>query len=139
MNDPITIRPPRRDPAREERLEILRMLEAGTISADEAAQLLDALERTDRPPTTFADPPGPPTGPRARQVRIRITDGDSGQPSLNLAVPFGLIDAGLGIARRFAPESLLSSEVIEKSVAGGFRGSLLDLNEDGERIEIIVE
>ncbi len=139
MSDPTMIRPPRRDAAREERLEILRMLEAGTISADEAAQLLDALERTDRPPTSFGDSPGPTSAPQPRQVRIRISDGDSAQPSLNLAVPFGLIDAGLGIARRFAPESLLSSEVIQKSVAGGFRGSLLDLNEDGERIEIIIE
>ena len=138
MSDQTTIRLPRRDPSREERLEILRLLEAGTVSADEAAQLLDALERADRPAPPIEEAPRP-IGARAKQVRIRITDSDSGEATLNLAVPLGLIDAGLNIARRFAPESLLSADAIQQSAVTGFRGSLLELNDGGERIEIIVE
>src|SRR5215208_8460440 len=39
-----------RDQMSEERLEILRLLEAGTVTADEAATLLDALDRAALPP-----------------------------------------------------------------------------------------
>ena len=42
---PVPIRSSQRDQVREERLEILRLLEAGTVTTDEAATLLDALDR----------------------------------------------------------------------------------------------
>jgi len=140
MTEVIPPRPPRRDPVREERLEILRMLEGGIITADEAATLLDALDQAGRPslPPLVDDPTRPGAG-RARQVRIRITDSVTGLASVNLAVPLGLIDAGLGIARRFAPDRLPNAEVIRESVTGGFRGHLLDIDDGGERVEIVVE
>ena len=46
---PVPIRSSQRDQMREERLEILRLLEAGTVTADEAATLLDALDRATLP------------------------------------------------------------------------------------------
>ena len=49
MVEPVLIRSSQRDQLREERLEILRLLEAGTITADEAATLLDALDRASLP------------------------------------------------------------------------------------------
>jgi len=140
MNDLPLPRPSRRDAAREERLEILRMLEQGAITADEAATLLDALDRADRPSASpFAEEATQPIGGRPKQVRIRITDSDTGKASVNLALPLGLIDAGLGIARRFAPDRLLNAEAIRESVTTGFRGPLLDVDDGGERVEIIVE
>src|SRR5215204_166435 len=47
---PVPIRSSQRDQLREERLEILRLLEAGTITAEEAATLLDAIDRVVVPP-----------------------------------------------------------------------------------------
>ena len=139
MTDLVPVRPTRRDPMREERLEILRLLEGGAVSADEAATLLDALDRADRQlPPAVADNP-PPGGGRARQVRIRITEGDRERPTVNLAFPLGLVDAGLKIARKFAPDVLPNAEDIRESVTTGFRGHLLDVDEGGERVEIIVE
>ena len=52
MVEPVLIRSSQRDQLREERLEILRLLEAGAITADEAATLLDALDRASFPPRT---------------------------------------------------------------------------------------
>jgi hypothetical protein len=136
MTDP-TPRGGRRDPSRDERLEILRLLEGGTITAEEAAQLLDALERADR--AWAADSPTTPIGGRAKQVRIRMTDTDTGEASLDLVFPLGFIETGLGIARRYAPDRVPDAQTIQESITTGFRGPLLDLNDGGERIEIIVE
>lgn len=144
MAEPVTPRPDaprtRRDSAREERMEILRMLEEGSVTADEAAALLDALDRADRQPPSLDAESSRATGGRARQVRIRVTDGASGRSKVNLTLPLGLVDAGLGIARRFAPDRIGDMEAIRDSIAtGAFRGSLIDVDEGGERVEIILE
>ena len=141
MTEPLMPRATKRDPAKEERLQILEMLEGGAITADEAAALLDALARADRQTATSssADAASSPAAGRPRQVRIRITDGDTGRASVNLAVPLGLVDAGLTIARRFAPDRLPDAEAVRESITTGFRGSLLDIDDGGERVEIIVE
>src|SRR5688572_14250126 len=83
MVEPVPIRPSQRDQMREERLEVLRLLEAGGITADEAATLLDALDRAFPPPPSRAAP----RGPEVRQVRIRVTDSTNGKVMVNLAFP----------------------------------------------------
>ena len=49
MVEPVPFRSSQRDQLREERLEILHLLEASTITAEEAATLLDALDRAALP------------------------------------------------------------------------------------------
>lgn len=131
--------PPRahpRDQMREERLEILGMLEAGGISVEEAATLLEALDRAAEPPVGNGAAPRPAEG---RQVRIRVTDRSAGKALVNLAFPVGLVGSGLDIASQFVPEYLPTVEAIRESVGAGFRGSLLDVDDGGQRVEIIVE
>lgn len=131
--------PPRahpRDQMREERLEILGMLEAGSISVEEAATLLEALDRAAEPPVGNGAAPRPAEG---RQVRIRVTDRSAGKALVNLAFPVGLVGSGLDIASQFVPEYLPTVEAIRESVGAGFRGSLLDVDDGGQRVEIIVE
>lgn len=131
--------PPRahpRDQMREERLEILGMLEAGSISVEEAATLLEALDRAAEPPVGNGAAPRPAEG---RQVRIRVTDRSAGKALVNLAFPVGLVGSGLDIASQFVPEYLPTVEAIRESVGAGFRGSLLDIDDGGQRVEIIVE
>jgi hypothetical protein len=136
MNDTTPIRggQSRRDQAEDERLEILRMVESGTITADEAARLLDALGDAER-----AAPAPPPRPGRGRQVRIRVSDSATGKAKVNLVLPIGLIDAGLGIAQRFAPERFVDSATIREALSSGVSGPLLDVDDKGERVEIIVE
>lgn len=140
MVDPVPLRPSRRDHAREERLEVLRLLEGGTITADEAAGLLDALDRADR---AAAPPPNDGASAQraaqARQVRIRVTDSTTGRATVNLAFPLGLIKAGLDIAGQFVPEYLPKADAIRESVTAGFRGALVDVDDGGQRVEIIAE
>lgn len=126
-----------RDQMREERLEILRLLEAGTITADEAATLLEALDRAALPP-----PNGGSAAVRnaeARLVRIRVTESTTGRVVVNLAFPLGLIKSGLDIAGQFVPEYLPKVDAIRESVTAGFRGPLVDVDDGGQRVEIIAE
>lgn len=145
----------------EDRLEILRLVENGFMSVEEASRMLELLERADRisadpfgfafghtptepipsPRMAFA-PPAPPAPARGsvsapRNVRIRISDEEKVQ--LNLVIPFGLIDSGLKLAKRFAPDSLLDSRDIRTSIEEGFVGTLLDVNDDGQHVEILIE
>jgi hypothetical protein len=121
-------------------LEILRLLETGTVTADEAGTLLDALDEAERqPPLPTAEAPNRSAAGRPRQVRIRITERATDRTTVNLVVPLGLVDAGLKVGRRFAPEHLPPPEAIRDAIAGGFRGSLLDVDDGRERVEIVVE
>lgn len=132
----------RREGLREERLEVLRLFEAGTVDVDQAAALLEALDRGNRGEggaATGGPPEPPPTPGGGWLVRIRITDGETGKSSVNLAVPLGLVESGLKIAGQFAPEYLPNAETIRESVLGGFRGHLLDVSDEATRVEIVVE
>ncbi len=132
----------------EERLEILRLVENQTVTAEEAGRLLEALDRSDRSRSSrhetapfFPAPPPPPEHPGSRggNVRIRITDLSSGKAKINLVLPYRLVDSGIKLAKRFAPGHLLDSRDIRRSIEGGFSGPLLDLVDGEQRIEIIVE
>lgn len=135
----------------EERLEILRLVENQTVTAEEAARLLEALDRSDRDrQDTVAFMPGvppipqrafapPPPRPRGRNVRIRITDVDEDETKLNLVLPHPLLEAGLKMAKRFAPDHLLEARDIRESIDEGFEGPILDILDDDQRVEIIVE
>ena len=137
MLEPVAIRSSQRDQLREERLEILRLLEAGAITADEAATLLDALDRASFPPPNSGSTSS--RSPEACLVRIRVTDSTTGRAVVNLAFPLGLIKSGLDIAGQFVPEYLPKVDAIRESVTAGFRGPLVDIDDGGQRVEIIAE
>jgi hypothetical protein len=126
-----------RDQMREGRLEILRMFETGAITVDEAATLLEALDRAGISPV--ASESTAPRGAESRQIRIRVTDSETTKAMVNLAFPLGLLKSGLDIAGQFVPEYLPKAEAIRESISAGFRGSLVDVDDGGRRVEIIVE
>jgi hypothetical protein len=114
------------------------MLQAGTITAEEAATLLEALDRSVAPPPHPA-PGAAARAPEVRQVRIRVTDSTNGKAMVNLAFPLGLIKSGLDIAGQFVPDYLPKADAIRESVSGGFRGALVDVDDGTQRVEIIAE
>lgn len=115
-----------------ERDRILKMVEAGQLSAGEAAQLLDALGDEQR--TTERA--------RARLVRVRVTDLASGRQKANVTIPISLINVGLRLGARLAPQlSGTALDELVRSVERGAAGRLLEWQdlEEGERVEIFVE
>jgi len=121
----------------DERLKVLQMLEEGKISAEEAATLLRALEggKQARPGTGV-------TGRDYRYLRIQVTDLTSGAGKVNVTVPIALVEAGLRIAERFAPDvGDLDLQEIADLIAEGAMGKIVEVvdAEDNERVEIYIE
>lgn len=137
MSDTQFSRQSRRDTTREERLEVLRLLESGDISAAEADALLDALLAVDQARPAEATGYQPPKRPGA--VRIRVTDQLTGKANINLALPLGLVEGGLNIARKFAPDKVPAVESIRQSIADGLTGTVVDVVDKNDRIEVIIE
>jgi hypothetical protein len=115
-----------------ERLRVLRMLEAGQITADEAATLLDALQ---------------PAGAEARArrggktLRVRITNPLSGAVE-TFSVPLSAAQlaarAGIGLSGIWSPHvgDLDLAEVF-RAIDGGQSGQVLRwTDEGGRRVEL---
>lgn len=115
-----------------ERDRILKMVEAGQVSAGEAAQLLDALGPEQRPAERT----------RARLVRIRVSELSSGRQKTNVTIPVGLINVGLRLGARLAPQlSGTALDELLRTIERGATGRLLEWQdlEEGERVELFVE
>jgi len=122
----------------EERMQILNMIAEGKISAEEGARLLAALGPARRP-----DRPGVPGAPGApRWFRLRVTDLETGRTKVNVNLPMSLVQVGIKMGARFAPEGgdIDFREVIDQ-IKSGAQGKVMDYmnSEDGERVEIYVE
>lgn len=122
----------------EERMQILKMIEEGKISASEGADLLRALEKKD---ANMVNEPLRGASP-ARWFRVRITDVASGKNKVNVNIPMGLVNVGMKMGARFAPDiDGVNYEDLMASIRSGKQGKVVDItdDDDGERIEIFVE
>lgn len=124
----------------EERMQILKMIEDGKISAGEGAALLKALEENaDKPPQPLEPMKGPSS---PRWLRVRVTDVQSGRSKVNVNIPMGLVNVGAKMGARFAPEiEGAQLDTIMAAIRSGKQGKVIDVidEEDGERVEIFVE
>jgi len=122
----------------EERMQILKMIEEGKISAKEGAELLRALEKEGS-----SKGPEPLKGASTpRWFRVRITDLASGKNKVNVNIPMGLVNVGMKMGARFAPEiDGVDFDELSRLIRGGAHGKVIDVsdNEEGERVEIFVE
>jgi hypothetical protein len=84
-------------PTQAERLEILRLIESGKITAAEGATLLRALSRA-------SEEENPTSGQEeASWLRVVVTDPTTQQQRVKLDIPIGLVNTGLRMGARFAP------------------------------------
>jgi hypothetical protein len=121
----------------EERIKILNMVAEGKITAEEGAELLKALRSAAE--KSQAAPPG---APEPRYMRVRVTSMQTDQVKVNITIPMSLIDVGLRMGARFAPDlEGLDFEDVMTAIRDGQRGRILDVEDedDGERVEIFVE
>jgi hypothetical protein len=121
----------------DERLKILRMLEEGKITAEEATTLLRALEGSRRASPGVSGPGG-----ENRYLRVQVTDLTSGTGKVNVTVPIGLVSVGLRMAERFAPDfEGFDLQELSQQIVSGMTGKIVEVvnEEDSERVEIYVE
>ncbi len=120
----------------EERLKILKMIADKQITAEEGAKLLEALRGAD------AEPAARRESAKARWLRIRVTDRGTDRAKLNVTIPVGLVDVGLKMGARFAPEMAgMDISAVEAALRDGIRGRIIEVldEKDNERVEIFME
>lgn len=122
----------------EERVRILEMVQSGEISAEKAATLLKALEQVRPEPEEKARSGGVGKGPR--QVRIRVTDLETGKHRANVTMPWSLLSVGVKMGVRFAHERIKLEDFMD-AIQAGATGKIVDMvdEEDRERVEVFVE
>ena len=119
----------------EERMQILKLIESGQISAKEGAKLLRAMGDAPRE----AEPAKEIKG---RWFRVRVTDLQTGKSKANVTIPLSLVSVGMKMGARFAPGvEAVDMEDLRAAITQGMIGKLFDIEdeEDGERVEIFVE
>ena len=126
----------------EERLQVLRMLEEGKITVDEAATLLAALESGVKKERAVRQPGMLGV---AQWLRVRVTDQKSGKQKVTVNVPVSLVDVALKVGAKFAPEleEMDSNVVMEaiEAIRSGAQGKIVEVEDDdsGDRVEVFVE
>jgi hypothetical protein len=130
----------------EERLKVLKMVEDGKISAEDAIELLMILEESaGRKNQQQAAPPGSPPAAGTkdnRWFRVRITDTDTGKTRVNVRLPINMVNAGIKMGMRFAPEvEGMDIGELMQFIQTGEVGQIVDVldDEDGEHIEVFIE
>ena len=117
-----------------ERMQVLKMIEAGKISAEEGAKLLEAVDATAAPP---------PKAANAQWFRIRVYNTKTGKSMVNVNLPIQLLD----VALKFVPkESMggmekIDTQAIIQAIREGAQGKIVDITDedDDERVEIFIE
>ena len=131
-----------------EKLRILKMVENGTINAEEASQLLAALNSSEN------------SGKKAKWLKIRVYENNCEKPNVKVSVPIAVAKLATKIGGKFkismpkkAREKMeekginLDAETFENidklfdelSVNGRFDLVNVVDEEDGDRVEIYVE
>jgi hypothetical protein len=90
----------------EQHRQILQMLSEGKITADEAEQLMNALDR--EPPESSAAAAVTTTKARPKYLRVLVEENSAGdEPSrVNIRVPLQLLRAGVRLTSLVPPQAL---------------------------------
>lgn len=130
----------------EERMKILKMVEEGKLTVEDGAKLLAALSSGNGAsagtPASQANFTNIKSPSGAKWFRIRVTDMATGRAKVNVNLPIGLVNVGVKIAGKFAPETdMLEIQQIVESIKSGAQGKIIDVmdEDDGEHVEIYVE
>jgi hypothetical protein len=121
--------------AADERMHILQMVADKQITAEEGAKLLGALVNG---PVGGTDS----TASAARWLRVRVVDIPTGKQKTNVTIPIGLMDVGIRLGARYAPDKTgVDLSTLQAAVRRGLRGKIMEVedNDGNERVEIFVE
>ena len=118
----------------EERMRILKMLEEGKISVEEATKLIEAVEAP--PQETEIVPQGKP-----KWLKVHVTDGDSEKVNVNL--PLSLARVALKFipqhARVHMEEHEIDIEELLSTITETKIGKLVEVQDGDEHVEVWIE
>ena len=120
--------------------KILKMVEQGALTADEADEILAALA-TDKTKTYEATGPASRQAPandepdKPRHLRVEITEG--GRRVVNLRVPLNMASVAAGFVPGLPDDT---AERVRAAIRAGERGPIVDITtDDGDRVLIVNE
>jgi hypothetical protein len=121
----------------EERNKVLRMLEEGTIDAEEAEELLDSLRASNKEDEGSGDVVE--TSSDASFLKILVVE--DGKEEVNITFPVGLAKFLKKIVpekarRKLTEKGIDLGKVIEEIDKGTFDGKLVDVEDGNSRVEI---
>ena len=140
--------------------DVLRLVAEGRLTAEEAAPILAALDERlpgappagpDAPAGAGSEPPGgfgsnPPPGSGSagsaagnrgdgpRTLRIEVTD--AGRPVVNLRLPIAVGKLALDRIPGLPAEHVSR---VREALLSGYRGSVLEVDDDGDGVRIVLE
>lgn len=76
-------------------------------------------------------------------MKIRVRDLDTGRNKVNISLPLGIVDMGLGLARRFGADfdSEYNIDEMWQMIKDGERGVLVDVEDedDNQHVQIYID
>lgn len=125
--------------SKEEKLQILKMIEEGKITSSEGLELMDALDKGERG-ENIAE------GKNAKWLRINVK-ADNNKTKAKVNIPLSLVDVGLKIGSKFTPElkeaglDKIDINEIVQAVKDGAQGKIVEVDdeENGTKVEVYVE
>ena len=125
----------------EEKMMILKMLQEGKISANEAAILLESLDSGSK---KKVDKKQSEESRKAegKFFRVSITDTTTGKSRANIRMPLSVMGIGMRFGAHFAPQiDGVESEQLMDAIRNGQVGKIIDVfdDDDGEHVEIYIE
>lgn len=127
---------------KEERLQVLKMIQEGIITPEEGARLLAAMGDKAPPPPKAPKAPEFPVRERPaynpRWLRIKISDKRNESAKVNITIPLPLLDWGLRIAEQSAGVNL---SAVRDVIRNGAEGKIIEVEDSASegRVEISVE
>jgi len=120
---------------KEEILKILKMVEEGKLTKDEAVELIEALKETESESKMPSK--------KKKFLKIRVTK--QGKPTVNITLPFSLVKWGLSLAQKIGHKKLTVegkeipvdlNELNEALKDPDFTGKIIDVTDNEEHVEI---
>jgi hypothetical protein len=144
----------------EQRMEVLRLVEEGVITPDEALELMEGLEegeqihRTsspgvlDRITATFlkgselagdANRSEPFRAQRRQRLHILVNDGERNR--VDVWLPVTLIDTGWNLVERFIPDAFdrRAANALRNALLHGSSGTIIDIKDGRQSIKVSLE
>ena len=125
-----------------EKMQILKMIEEGKISAEEGMKLMQAVETDNGSQTKELELTNSQSSGNPRRLRVRVQK--NGKETVNIKIPISLVNVGLKIGKKFSPdlqESMgnIDMDEIIQMIQEGAEGKLVEVDDGDEHVEVFVE
>lgn len=122
----------------EDELKILKMIESGTITAEEGMQLLEAIGTKEKKKSNDSFKKAP------KYVKV-VVENDQKNTPIDIKLPLGVFKAGVKIGEKFSPEfqgamAGIDYDAVLQAINEGATGEVISVTtDDGHLVKIYIE